>query len=120
MRLIHTPMCSKARTALSLLTDAGYQPDLIEYREEEVLTRELLQEIEAKTGQPLIDLLRKGDEDYAEASALEGDELRDFVTAHPILLERPILIVGDSAVVARPPERVWELVSQDGPASTNA
>jgi len=115
MRLLHTPMCSKARTALGLLDEAGYTPEIVPYREEGVLTPALLQEIEEKTGTPLKDLLRKGEEAYAQAQALEGDALRAFVCENPELLERPILIVGDRAVVGRPPERVWELVSASGP-----
>lgn len=115
MRLIHTPRCSKARTAFGLLDEAGYAPELIPYRDAGVLTVELLDEIEEKTGQSLKDLLRKKEDAYSEASALDGAALKEFVVKNPILLERPILIVGDRAVVARPPERVWELVDQDGP-----
>lgn len=118
MRLIHTPRCSKARTALSLLEEAGYTPELIPYREEGVLTVELLKEIEQKTETPLKDLLRKGEDAYPEASALEGDALREFVAANPILLQRPILIVGDRAVVGRPPDRVWQLVDKSGPSTS--
>lgn len=115
MRLLHTPMCSKARTAFGLLTDAGYTPEIVPYREEGALSVELLKEIEDKSGTPLKDLLRKGESAYAQASALEGDALREFVVQNPVLLERPILIVDDRAVVGRPPERVWELVSEAGP-----
>lgn len=115
MRLIHTPRCSKARTAFGLLSDAGYLPEIVPYREEGVLTAELLTEIEEKTGQALKDLLRTKEDAYSGASALEGDALKNYVIAHPVLLERPILIVEDRAVVARPPERVWELVDPDGP-----
>lgn len=118
MRLIHTPRCSKARTALGLLEEAGYTPEIIPYREEGVLTVELLKEIEQKTRSPLKDLLRKGEEAYASASALEGEALREYVVANPTLLQRPILIVGDRAVVGRPPERVWELVEKSGPSAS--
>ena len=114
MRLIHTTRCSKSRGALQLLQDAGYAPEVVLYRDEGVLTDALLQEIEAKTGTPLAELLRTKEEAYAEAKALEGAALRRWVVQNPVLLERPILIVGDRAVVARPPERVWELVEPKG------
>lgn len=117
MRILHTPYCSKARTALGLLTEAGYTPEIVPYREEGVLTPELLREIEQKAGVSLKKLLRKGEAESAHAQDLEGDGLRAFVCEHPVLLERPILIVGEKALVARPPERVWELVSASGPSA---
>lgn len=116
MRLLHTTRCSKSRGALSLLLEAGYEPEVVLYREDGVLTPALLKEIEAKVGQPLRALLRNKEESYEGAANLEGDELRAYVAANPILLERPVLIVGERAVVARPPERVWELVDAQGPA----
>lgn len=115
MRLLHTPMCSKSRGALQLLQDAGYAPTEVRYRDQGVLTDELLQEIEAKSGQPLRELLRSGENAYTKTTALEGEALRRVVIENPELLERPILIVGERALVARPPERVWELVSEAGP-----
>lgn len=114
MRLLHTPRCSKSRGALELLQDAGYSPEVIPYREPGVLTPTLLQELEAKTGTPLLELLRTKEEGYAAAKNLEGASLRDWIVQNPVLLERPILIVGDQAVVCRPPERVWELVDPKG------
>lgn len=85
------------------------------YREEGVLTDALLQEIEAKTGASLRDLLRSKEEAYDDSKELEGEALRAYVVQHPILLERPILLLRDKAVVARPPERVWEIVDPNGP-----
>lgn len=116
MRLLHTTRCSKSRGALSLLLEAGYDPEVVLYREDGVLTSALLEEIEAKTGQPLRALLRTKEESYKGAEQLEGDALRNYVVANPVLLERPVLIVGERAVVARPPERIWELVDVQGPA----
>jgi arsenate reductase len=58
-------------------------------------------------------LMRTGEAIYAELdlATRAGDELIAAIAAHPILLERPIFVVGDRAVIGRPPERVLELLS---------
>jgi arsenate reductase len=57
-------------------------------------------------------MMRTGEPVYAELALedLDGDALIDAIARHPILLERPIFVVGDRAVVARPPERLLELL----------
>ena len=57
-------------------------------------------------------MMRTGEPIYAELALdeSEGDELLEAITTHPILLERPIFVVGDRAVIARPPERILELL----------
>jgi arsenate reductase len=57
-------------------------------------------------------MMRTGEELYAELSLEEAsaEELLEAITRHPILLERPIFTVGDRAVIARPPERLLELL----------
>ena len=57
-------------------------------------------------------MMRTGEPVYAELALADqdGDALLEAITRHPILLERPIFVVGDRAVIARPPERLLELL----------
>jgi arsenate reductase len=57
-------------------------------------------------------MMRSGETVYAELGleTAAPDELLEAITTHPILLERPIFVVGDKAVIARPPERLLELL----------
>ncbi|MDE3085444.1 MAG: arsenate reductase (glutaredoxin) [Acidobacteriota bacterium] len=110
--LYFNPSCSKCRTAQALLADKGVEAEVVRYLDVPP-TRQDLHRLMGMLG---IDdpraMMRTGEPVYAalgldEASA---DELLDAITAHPILLERPIFVVGDRAVVARPPERLLELL----------
>jgi arsenate reductase (glutaredoxin) len=106
------PSCSKCRTALSILEEHGVQAETILYLDEPPTVADLraLMRLLAIDDPRL--LMRTSEPVYAEL-ALEqvaGDALLEAITRHPILLERPIFVVGDRAVVARPPERVLELL----------
>ncbi len=106
------PSCSKCRSALSLLDEHDIEAESVRYLDVPPTVAEL---------ERLMDLLgiddprlmmRTGEPVYAEL-ALDGRpaaELLEAITTHPILLERPIFVVGDRAVIGRPPERVLELV----------
>lgn len=104
--------CSKCRTALGLLAERGVQADVVHYLERPP-TRAQLERLMVMLA---IDdprrMMRTGETVYAELTLAEAsrDELLDAMTAHPVLLERPIFVVGDRAVVARPPERLLELL----------
>ena len=106
------PSCSKCRSALALLDEHHVQADVVRYLDDPP-TRADLERLMTLMGidDPRL-MMRTGEPVYAEL-ALDGrskDGLLAAICEHPILLERPIVVVGDRAVVARPPERVLELL----------
>jgi len=112
MRIYHNPRCSKSRGALELLEKNGVTPEVIRYLDMPP-TREELIELLAKLGMQPSELVRKGEsvckENYANREMSESDWL-DAMLTHPVLIERPIIISGERAVVGRPPEKVLELL----------
>jgi arsenate reductase (glutaredoxin) len=106
------PSCSKCRTALSLLEERGVQADTILYLDDPPTVADLrgLMELLAIDDPRL--MMRTGEPLYGELALddVAGDALLEAVAHHPILLERPIFAVAGRAVIARPPERVLELL----------
>ncbi|TLX63889.1 arsenate reductase (glutaredoxin) [Stutzerimonas nosocomialis] len=111
--LFHNPRCSKSRGALELLQARGLAPTLVQYLDTPP-SRDELKALLGKLGMRPRELLRTGEEHYRTLGladpSLDDDRLIDAMVEHPKLIERPILIVGDKAVVGRPPERVLELL----------
>lgn len=111
--LYHNPRCSKSRGALELLQARGFEPTLMRYLETPPSASEL-RELLAKLGLSARQLLRTDEEEYRslglDENQLDESRLIEAMSAHPRLIERPILVVGDRAVVGRPPERVLELL----------
>lgn len=110
--LLHNPRCSKSRQALALLESSGVALTVRRYLDEP-LNREELTALQAKLGGAVVDWTRTKEAAF-KASGLSRDAgdaaLLDAMVAHPILMERPVAIAGDRAVVGRPPERVHELL----------
>ena len=110
--LYYNPACSKCRTAAGLLEDAGVDVGLVRYLD----TPPTVESLEELMGMLGIDdpraMMRAGEAIYAELGldAASGAELLEAIAAHPILLERPIFVRDGRAVIARPPERVKELL----------
>jgi len=105
------PACTTCRKLAALLTERGIDFDRVDYHVEP-LPAEKLRELVAKTGGPARDLLRKK-EVAALGLALDGapdEEVVARMAEHPQLLERPVVERGDRAVLARPVERVEELL----------
>ncbi|WP_201193233.1 arsenate reductase (glutaredoxin) [Pseudomonas fluorescens] len=113
LTLYHNPRCSKSRGALELLEARGLTPTVVRYLDEP-LDATQIQGLLKKLGLSARQLLRTGEEDYktlhlADASLSEA-QLIAAIAAHPKLMERPILEVGDKAVIGRPPEQILELL----------
>ena len=113
LTLYHNPRCSKSRGALELLEARGLTPTIVRYLEtppDAAQLRDLL----GKLGLVARDLLRTGEDEYKTLnladSSLSDEQLIAAMAAHPKLIERPILIVGDKAVIGRPPEKVLEIL----------
>ncbi|MFC3609002.1 arsenate reductase (glutaredoxin) [Stutzerimonas tarimensis] len=113
LRLYHNPRCSKSRGALDLLQARGLQPTLVRYLETPPDAAELKVLLQA-LGLPARQLLRTGEEEYKQLNladaSLTDEQLIEAMASHPRLIERPILVAGDKAVIGRPPERVLELL----------
>lgn len=112
--IYHNPRCSKSRQTLGILQEKGIEPQIVEYLETPP-DAETLKTILQKLGITPRELLRKGEELYKEhdlgRADLSDDELIDYMTRFPKLIERPIVVKGDKAVLGRPPENVLELIS---------
>ena len=113
LTLYHNPRCSKSRGALELLEARGLAPTVVRYLETP-LDAPQLKALLGKLGIGARALLRTGEDEYKTLnladSSLSEAQLIAAIAAHPKLMERPILEVGDKAVIGRPPEQILELL----------
>lgn len=114
--IYHNPRCSKSRAALELLREHGIEPEIIEYLRtppDAATLKKLLK----KLGMKPRELLRTSEPPFRELDLAASDksdaDLIAAMTTHPILIERPIVVVDDQAVVGRPTERVLEILEDD-------
>jgi arsenate reductase len=111
--IFHNPRCSKSRSALEILRAAGIEPEVVEYLQKPPSATELGRIVEMLGCAPR-DLMRKGEQEYEDLHLddpkLTPSQLLETMVRHPILIERPIVVKGNRAVVGRPPERVRELL----------
>ena len=111
--IYHNPRCRKSRETLKLIEESGQEYRTIEYLKVP-LTEEELRLLVEKLGLPVEYLVRKGESlfvDNYKGRKIESDEWFKILTTHPILLERPIVVKGDKAILGRPPENVFKLLS---------
>lgn len=108
------PACSNCRTAESILRERGVDADYVRYLES-APTRAQLEEVLRKLGtdDPRA-IVRTKEKEYAELGLADAsrDELLDAMAAHPILIQRPIVIRGDRAIVARPPDTLHAFLDE--------
>lgn len=113
LTLYHNPRCSKSRGALELFQAQGLTPNVVRYLETP-LNAAQLSDLLAKLKISARQLLRTGEEEYTTLnladSNLSDAQLIDAMAAYPKLIERPILVVGNHAVIGRPPEKVLEIL----------
>ena len=111
--LYHNPRCSKSRAALALLEEGGHAPAVVRYLETPP-DADTIATICRALGVHPTEVIRTGEKVFRELG-LSLDDARDeadwcaLLAEHPILLQRPILVDGDRAVIGRPPERVLTL-----------
>ena len=108
MKIYHNPRCTKSRETLKIITDFGADVEIIEYLKT-VPTEEELNTLIEKLGIPVTGLLRKNEAIFKEQ--FKGKTLKDseWITAmikYPKLIERPIVVRGDKAIIGRPPKNV--------------
>jgi len=130
--IYHNPDCGTSRNTLALIRHCGFEPHVIEYLKTPP-SRALLAQLAARTGEPLRALIREKGTPYAELRlgnpALSDDELLDAMVAHPILINRPLVVSPLGVALCRPSERVLDLlpmrprgafVKEDGEAVLDA
>ena len=112
IQIFHNNRCSKSRCALVELENSGKEFEVIYYLETPPSKAELI-EIVRKLGIQPIDLIRKTESIYSakyKGKTLTDDQWMDAMIENPILIERPIVISGDKAVIARPTEKINEIL----------
>ena len=111
--IYHNPRCSKSRQTLTLLEQNGIQPEVVLYLNDTPNGSEL-RAILKKLGLSARDILRKGEEAYKHLgladTSLSEQQLIDAMLSEPKLIERPIVVKADKAILGRPPENVLELI----------
>ena len=110
--LLHNPGCSKSRAAQALLTERGVAFAERRYLEDP-LSRDELAALRERLARPAAEWVRRGEAAYATAgldSTSSDAAILDAMAAHPILVERPILVRGARAVVGRPPDLILTLL----------
>jgi arsenate reductase len=113
--IYHNPACGTSRNTLGLIRNAGIEPQVIEYLETPP-SRETLQKLIASMGIPVRALLRVKGTPYLELglddAGLDDDALLDAMLAHPILINRPIVVTPLGMRLCRPSELVLDILPQ--------
>lgn len=109
------PHCSKCRTTQGILAERGVDAEYVRYLDNAPSRQELERVMKLLGIDDPRQMMRTGEAAYKELGLADADRdrLLDAMTTHPVLIERPIVIRGDHAVIARPPERVLELLDAD-------
>jgi arsenate reductase (glutaredoxin) len=112
-RIYHNPRCSKSRQTLELLRTHGVEPEVVLYLEEP-LDAATITSLLGKLGITAAQLMRRSEQDFKDNNLgradISEDQLLAAMVKYPKLVERPIVVVGDKAVLGRPPENVLELL----------
>lgn len=108
MIIYHNPRCSKSRETLKMIQDKGINVQVVEYLKQPLPTNEL-EAILKKLGMKAEDIVRKNETLYKEqykGRKINEAEWLKILSENPVLIERPIVIKGNKAVLGRPPENV--------------
>ena len=113
VRMYHNPACGTSRNVLGLIRNAGVEPEIIEYLTSPP-TRDELRALVARMEMPLRDLLRERGTPFAELGlgdpSLTDEQILDAMMAHPILINRPIVVTPNGVRLCRPSETVIDLL----------
>lgn len=108
----HNPRCSKSREGLALLQEKGVEPTVVKYLDE-IPSESEFRQLLAKLDIPAVELVRKSESYFKEklkGLTLTEDEWIQVMLENPKLIERPILVKGNKAIVGRPPVLMLDLL----------
>ena len=112
--IFHNPNCGTSRNTLAIMKASDEQPDIVEYLKTPP-TRDYLVELLTKMAIPPRELLRSKEPICKELdldnASVSDDQLIDAMIAHPILINRPIVVTDKGAALCRPSERVFDLLN---------
>ncbi|MDN5200028.1 arsenate reductase (glutaredoxin) [Fulvivirgaceae bacterium BMA10] len=111
LTIYHNPRCSKSRSTLQLIQENNQEVEIIEYLNQ-IPTKEDLRKILKKLKMDPAEIVRKGEAVYKEnfkGKEFSNEEWLEILVDNPKLIERPIVVKGDKAVLGRPPENVKDL-----------
>ena len=110
--IYHNPRCRKSRETLALIQESGEDFEIVEYLKSP-LSKEELKALLTKLQMQPGELLRKGEDIWKEkykGKTLGGDQILLAMAEHPKLMERPVVVKGEAAILGRPPENVRRLL----------
>jgi arsenate reductase len=111
----HNPRCGKSRDTLALLRQHGIEPAIREYLKEPPTKKEVETLLGLLGGEPCA-LLRDNEAEFKatgrKAATLAAADVARLIQAHPILLQRPVVVAGGKAAIGRPPEAVLDVVGK--------
>lgn len=115
--IYHNPACGTSRNTLALIRHVGIEPHVVDYLKTPP-SRALVAQLVERMGRSVRDILREKGTPYAELglddAALSDDQLLDAIEAHPILMNRPIVVSPLGVKLCRPSEAVLDLLPQEG------
>ncbi|WP_114393033.1 arsenate reductase (glutaredoxin) [Oleisolibacter albus] len=111
--IYHNPACGTSRNTLAMIRNSGVEPTVVEYLKTPPTRAELVDLI-ARMGVPVRDVIRQKQAQYTDLGlddpALTDDQLLDAMIAHPILINRPIVVTPLGVRLCRPSERVLDIL----------
>jgi len=111
--IYHNPRCTKSRQTLKLLQEHGVEPKIVEYLKTPP-SIDAMRKLLKQMGLTAAAIVRKKEPEYKKAGLDRADVTENEIIAamvrHPILIERPIVVVGKKAALGRPPENVLKLL----------
>ena len=110
MEILHNPRCSKSRATLNIIIENNIEPTIRLYLDDPLSVKEI-KVLLKKLNISVEKIIRKNEEIYKKLDLKNADKrlLIEKISENPILLERPIVIEGENAIIGRPPENVKEL-----------
>ena len=111
--IYHNPKCSKSRKALEIIKSKNIEPIIILYLVKK-LSKTEVKKLLSKLGLSIRDILRTGEDEYKNNNLknekLSNDKLIEFLIKFPKLLQRPIVVKNNKAVIGRPPENILDIL----------
>ena len=113
LTIYHNPKCSKSRETLSILEENNKSPNIVEYLKQPP-SNQTLNDIVKKLNISPQELVRTADQAYKntglDIDSMTDSEVIEAICKHPEILQRPIVVCGDKAVIGRPPGNVLDII----------